>query len=440
MSKVRIFITFFSILILVQGLNAQTQNPEALLDMLNLIRKEKINLVLPQVMRDNNVDMWIHVMRSGNPDPLRIDLGGDSGVFIFTDRGGDRIERAVFGTILDTGRSIEGSRGESAVQKIRQFVSERDPKSIAVNSSDWIAIADGISHADYLKLVDTLGDKYADRLVSSENVITDFRMRRVMSEIVFYGELCKLTVEMIEKALDIIETGVTTLKDVSLWLRDWSMARGFGSGNKFGGAGVFLRYPYGDENDADDHVIQGGDLIHVDFGVQMMNYGTDIKRVAYILREGETELPPEIQNSWDHALKAREVFRRNIKVGRTAGETLEIIENKLEEAGYFYNPADEYDRNADPEKTQIHIDMHPVGNTGHGDVAVGPRISPFVPDRLHLVIPNYFLFAFEYMIHMPVPSWGPGKHIYLAIEDDVIVTERGIEFLYPPIKQIRVIR
>jgi len=440
MSMKRILVVFCTVLFLYQGVTAQTQNPEALLDMLNLIRKEKINLVLPQAMRENNVDMWIHVMRAGNPDPLSIDLGGNSGVFIFTDHRDDGIEQAVFGNLSDDGRSVEGPQGESAKQKIKKYVSERDPKSIAVNSSDWIAIADGISHADYLKLVDALGDKYAKRLVSSENLITAFRTRKVMSEIVFYGELCKSTVDMIEQALDIIEPGVTTLEEVSLWLRDRSLANGFGSIIQFHGPGVFLRNPDGSENNADDHVIRGGDLMHIDFGLHMMNYGTDIKRVAYILREGETELPPEIQNSWDHALKVREVFRRDIRVGRTAGETLEIIENKLEEAGYFYNPADEYDRNADPEKTQIHIDMHPVGNTGHGDIAVGPRISPFVPDRLHLVIPNYFLFAFEYMIHMPVPSWGPGKHIYLAIEDDVIVTERGIEFLYPPIKQIRVIR
>ena len=44
------------------------------------------------------------------------------------------------------------------------------------------------------------------------------------------------------------------------------------------------------------------------------------------------------------------------------------------------------------------------------------------------------------MIYDPVPEWGQGKHISLSIEDDVTVTERGVEFLYPPIKQIRLIR
>ena len=66
-------------------------------EILNIIRIEKFNKILPLALRENNIDMWIHVMREGNPDPLRIYLGGDSRYYIFTDRGGDRIERAVLG-------------------------------------------------------------------------------------------------------------------------------------------------------------------------------------------------------------------------------------------------------------------------------------------------------------------------------------------------------
>ncbi len=63
---------------------------------LHLLRREKLNLVLPGAMRDNGVDMWIHVIRAGNPDPLEVNFGSVSGYLIFTDRGDD-IERALFG-------------------------------------------------------------------------------------------------------------------------------------------------------------------------------------------------------------------------------------------------------------------------------------------------------------------------------------------------------
>jgi hypothetical protein len=76
----------------------QAKEEDDLKEVNNQIRREKFDLVLPQVMRERNIDMWIHVMRIAIPDPFGAeDLGSTSGVFVFTDRGGDRIERAVLG-------------------------------------------------------------------------------------------------------------------------------------------------------------------------------------------------------------------------------------------------------------------------------------------------------------------------------------------------------
>ncbi|MGD8815704.1 MAG: hypothetical protein PVJ51_00860, partial [Acidobacteriota bacterium] len=45
------------------------------------IRREKFDLVLPEIMRKHGVDMWIHVMREAIPDPFGAeDLGSTSGV------------------------------------------------------------------------------------------------------------------------------------------------------------------------------------------------------------------------------------------------------------------------------------------------------------------------------------------------------------------------
>ena len=105
---------------------------------------------MPGAMRDNNVDMWIHVMQDGIGDPLELDLGrsagwtvGDTlGFFIFTDRGGDRIERAVLGGRGDRNLyDIFGSKSE-----LGAFVAERDPKRIAVNMSDWLPSSNGLTY------------------------------------------------------------------------------------------------------------------------------------------------------------------------------------------------------------------------------------------------------------------------------------------------------
>ena len=63
---------------------------------MNQIRMDKFDLVLPEVMRENNVDMWITVNREGYDDPLTEDFGkgytGSYGYYVFTDRGESRIE------------------------------------------------------------------------------------------------------------------------------------------------------------------------------------------------------------------------------------------------------------------------------------------------------------------------------------------------------------
>ncbi len=98
---------------------------------MNQIRQEKFDLVLPEVMRENNVDMWITVNREGFEDPLSEDFGkgyvGSYGYYVFTDRGEGRIERAILGVgtalVEDNGAyDIIGSADE-----LKSFVDERDP-------------------------------------------------------------------------------------------------------------------------------------------------------------------------------------------------------------------------------------------------------------------------------------------------------------------------
>jgi hypothetical protein len=123
-------------------------------------------------------------------------------------------------------------------------------------------------------------------------------------------------------------------------------------------------------------------------------------------------------------------------VGPTAGETLELLIRKLEEAGFVYIDRDTYDINLDPKKTQVHLDMH-----AEGKGVLAPRISPMGPKwHWDIKIPLFHTFAVEYMVHMPVPEWGKGKHIYICIHDGAVVTERGMEYPYPPVSGIRIIK
>ncbi len=279
---------------------------------LNLIRKEKFDLILPEAMRENGIDMWIHVIREGNPDPLAVDLGGDIGFFVFTDREQERIERAVLGGDEGILEQLDVYDLFGDANDLKKFVDERRPKKIAVNKSENLAVADGISYTEYIKLVKILGDEYKNKLVSAEQVITDFRTKRVISEIVEYGKLCQITQMLIEKVLsnEVIKPGETSLEDIGWWMEDQLLSLGMNPTFEFSIPHVIHSVTSEkDEHRLKEYIIQKGDLMQYDFGIDFMNLGTDMKRVAYVLREGEKAVPDEIQYGWDQALKARSIIR-----------------------------------------------------------------------------------------------------------------------------------
>jgi hypothetical protein len=110
---------------------------------------------------------------------------------------------------------------------LSKFVSERDPKNNAVNTSSWLAVADGISATEYEKLIRALGPEYSNRIVSSENVVTDFSVRRVQREIVAFANAVEMHRQILEHALsnEIITPGETTLQDVAWWCRSNNRTR-----------------------------------------------------------------------------------------------------------------------------------------------------------------------------------------------------------------------
>ena len=410
MNKVQILLIFFSIL-LPQNLHSQFEEPKASPELMKLIREQKFVVILPHVMRDNKVDMWIHVKRKS--DYFDFEFGEKPGIYIFTDRGGGRIERAVLGGQVDR-ELYDILAPESYLGK---FVAERNPKRIALNYTDRASSFNSISLTDRKQLSKIIGKKYSKRIVPADRLAADYLAGRGMAEVALFGRLLMISTEKIEGEFNKIVPGKTRLSDIS--------------GN------VFVRDYDGNEENNTDYIVQPGDLIGILHSANMMDFREHNGGIGYVLRKGETNLPPEVQRIWEHALITRNIFRKNIKAGLTGSEQLEILIKKLEESGYVYIDKDQYDKTADPEKTQVHIDFHAMGRIISQEEA--PRISPSGWGR-DLKIPLYHTFTFEYMIHMPVPEFGKGKHLYICIHDGVIVTERGVEFPAAPIQGIRIIR
>jgi Xaa-Pro aminopeptidase len=359
---------------------------------------------------------------------------GSIGYYIFSDRGGDRIERAALG-ITDHHRARCGAYDVSQDDAdLAAFVRARNPKRIGVNMSEEMGLADGLTHTLYQHIVKTLGAPFVDRLTSAEKLVSDFSSRRVASEIVAFGEAGEIGRQIAERALsnEVITPGTTTLADVAWWIQDEQLRRGLGS--SFEVPSIYITGPNGIEATSDDRVIQRGDLMMIDFGVGYLNMWTDQKRIAYVLKAGETAAPAWLQRAFDQALKVRDVVQRTIKPGKTAEAALADINQALVRAGFKQIAA--FNQPANDASTEFIVGSHSVGDWGHG---IGPSIAFFNPGRLKYEIRPSNLFSIELFAYTPADAWG-GKKVRIPLEDDAIVTSRGVEWVYPVNQRILLVR
>jgi hypothetical protein len=434
----------------------------------NQIRREKFNLVLPQVMRKNNVDMWIHVMRETIPDPFGAEeLGSTSGVFVFTDRGGDRIERAVLGRrwgashagetwrvhwdtklveecgaydiIHDPVLVLQPPGGpmteyDYRFKGLREFVQARDPKRIALNFKHDLGpyptttrAQDGLSHTDYLLLAEELGDKYAGRIVSSERVMMDYIIRKVPSEIELLKKIRKEEDEWVKETFAKIVPGLTKNREVGVTIF------------RRRGTGVSQR---GRTRGHENVVIQGGDI------VASPSQG----RFAYVLREGETEPPPDIKKLWAEYKKIDKILAETIKVGLTPREIVKNYKAKFQKEGIIIrdvqlhlfsqrNDFAAYTAGYDPKETHLNIDCHGMGKGARKrkfENYFGPRIGSNGPEWMwDIPLPPNHHFVLEYFIYMPAPSTEhEDQYLFWWDHEQALVTEKGVEYLSPPQEEL----
>jgi Xaa-Pro aminopeptidase len=220
---------------------------------------------------------------------------------------------------------------------------------------------------------------------------------------------------------------------VAWWIWDRILERGLESA--FDMPSVYITGPDGIEAISDERIIQRGDVLMIDGGICWLNFCPDIKRIAYVLREGEGEAPAGIRHAFDRAVEVREVLRRTIRPGVTAGETWHELNRRVEAMDGF-RIMEEFNRPYGGQSTDVIIGSHSVGNLGHG---VGPSIAFFNPVRMTYEIRPTNLFSIEFFAYTPVPEWD-GAKLRIPFEDNAIVTERGVEWMYPVKHRILLIR
>jgi Xaa-Pro aminopeptidase len=404
-----------------------------------LMRQQKFDRILPQVMRENHIDMWIVAEREGNYDPMVDQLGegyaNEIAYYIFTDRGGDRIERATI-NLVDSGTECKTYDIDARRVDLRKFVAERNPKRIGIDTATEIGTADGLSYSQHEELVRQLGPQLAQHLVSAEKLVSDFRSRHVEAELVAFAKTGEWSRLLVERALsnEVITPGKTSLADVAWWLREQLFKNNLESA--FGTPSVYVLGPGAGHPVSDDHIIQPGELLAIDWGVKFEGFYTDMKRHAYVLKPGETAVPPGVQHAFDRARAVRDMIYRTVKPGITAGEALKKLNDTVRAMpGYFvdakwpsYTPEGRSGLNPDPDVTDIFIGSHSTGDFGHGS---GPSMADFNPLRMTYTLSRTNLFSVEFFSFTVIPEWGSRK-VTVPLEDDAVLTDRGLEWVYPP--------
>jgi len=451
---------------------ARAQGEDELREWNHRIRREKFDMVLPEVMRRNGVDMWIHVMRESIPDPFgEEDLGSTSGVFVFSDRRGERIERAVLGrrwgdsqapetwrVTWDTRRVEESGAYDIIAEPVLvkqppggpeteydyrfeglgEFVAERDPQRIAVNFMRELGpyptttrAHDGLSHTDYVLLSEELGEPYAARMVSSERLIMEYISTPVPSEVELLEKMRAEEVERVMNAFEQIVPGTTRNRDVGL-----TVFRRRGDGVSQRG-----RTP-GHQN----VVIEGGDI------VAAPSQGM----YAYVLRAGETEPPAEIREIWAKYRMIDAILADQVRVGLTGRQIVDNYSAILEQEGivlrdvqlHLFTPRNDfaaYTAGHEPGRTHLNIDLHGMGKGARErkfENYFGPRIGSNGPEWMwDIPLPPNHHFVLEYFIYMPWPSdEHEDQYLFWWDHEQAIATENGVEYLSPPQEELYLIR
>lgn len=403
------------------------------------IRKDKLDLILPQAMRENGIDMWIVASREGHDDPNAALLGGgyvgDIGYYVFTDPDEGRIERAAMGVGGAAFDQCPLYDVRKSPAELKAYVAQRNPRRIGINIASEIGTADGLSHSLHERLRETLGPDLSARMVSAEKLVSDFRSRHSATEIAAFARAGEYSRTIAERALssEVITPGKTTTGDVAWWMMEQLHKEGLG--NSFGIPSIYILGPGPRGPVSGDHVIQRGDLITMDWGVNFLTAYTDMKRMAYVLKAGENAPPPGVQRAFDKALEIRRMILDVIKPGITAGDALAAVNSRVAQTpglalGRYDDPV------ADPKVSDVVIGSHSVGDLGHGS---GPSMADFNPLRMTYTLqPSNFL-SIELFLYTPVPEWGTRK-IKIPLEDNGVVTERGLEWAYPANSRILLVK
>lgn len=397
-------------------------SPRERAELENRILAERLDTLIPEIMRAEGIDLWLLVAREYFEEPVVATMLDAENmharrrtILIFHDPGEGRpverltVSRYGLGGLFAPAWNPDAQPDQW--QAVADLIAARDPGKIAINSSDLYQFADGMTLSQYDRFMSALPPALHERVVSGEGLAIRWLETRTPAEMELYPTVVRIAHAVIGEAFSrkVITPGVTTAEEVQWWYRDRLMQLGL---TPWFHPSVAIQRQGREGMLEGDEVIRPGDLLWTDFGITYLRLNTDTQHLAYVLKPGETEAPAGLRAGLANSNRVQDFLTRAFKVGRSGNEALAIARAEAIAAGL------------DPS-----IYSHPIGHHGHGaGPAIGFWDNQKADPRGAGPIRANTAWSIELTSYAAVPEWG-GQRVDFRTEEDAFFDGTSVRYI-----------
>ncbi|MBQ4832595.1 aminopeptidase P family protein [Pseudoalteromonas sp. MMG010] len=389
----------------------------------------RIKTLMPKLMNEHNIDMWILISREYNEDPIVKTMlpatwlsARRTTILMFARNKNNKVDAWAIAP-YKIGNSFKKGWDKTTEpnqwQALNALITKYQPDNIALNTSTHWAHADGLTVGDQQRFLANLPQPYHNKIISSEPLAIAWLEQRIAPEVEMYKNIVAIAHEIIAEGFSTkaITVGETTSDDLVWWFRErirqlklqtWfhpSVAIQRADNKQFDHEQSFT-------NGYNDKVIRAGDLLHVDFGITYLRLNTDTQQHAYILKPEETQAPAYLVNAFNSANKLQDIFTAEFKAGKTGNQVLAAARRKAIAQGL---------------KPTIYT--HPLGYHGH---AAGTTLGMWDSQQGVAGDGDYPLhlntaYSIELNNAVFIKPWN--KEIRIMLEEDAFFDNTGVWYL-----------
>ena len=334
---------------------------------------DRITNLLPQLMTETGIDMWVVISREYNEDPVIRKLlpatwmaARRRTILVMYQPEPNAAVETYAVARYDVGKAFKRAWNPESQpdqwEALMDLIKAKNPKKIGLNYAKDYGHADGLTMNEYQIFHDYLPENLKGNIVSAQTLAVRWLETRTPSEMATYRHIQEIAHQIIQEGLSekVITPGVTTTDDVVWWYREKIKSLKL---DTWFHPSVDIQRADPNSQEANrsfavkpaSQVIMPGDLLHIDFGITYLRLNTDTQEMAYVLKFGETEVPAFLQKAFEAGNRVQDILTQNFVAGKTGNEILRASRSMMDSEGI---------------KGSIYT--HPLGYYGH---SAGPTIG-----------------------------------------------------------------